>query len=71
MPSKKKKSFGGTIFFIFLKKYIHFFRLHGSYEALKYGTSLDGLSDLTGGIGKKQACLKKILVVFHQTRIRI
>lgn len=28
---------------------IHF-RLHGSYEALKYGTLLDGLSDLTGGI---------------------
>lgn len=26
------------------------FRLHGSYEALKYGTLLDGLSDLTGGI---------------------
>ncbi|KAK7791465.1 hypothetical protein R5R35_002386 [Gryllus longicercus] len=25
-------------------------RLHGSYEALKYGTLLDGLSDLTGGI---------------------
>lgn len=27
-----------------------FIRLHGSYEALKYGTLLDGLSDLTGGI---------------------
>lgn len=25
-------------------------RLHGSYEALKYGTRSDGLSDLTGGI---------------------
>ncbi|OXA62953.1 Calpain-C [Folsomia candida] len=25
-------------------------KLHGSYEALKYGTSLDGFSDLTGGI---------------------
>ena len=60
MPSKKKKSFGGTIFFIFQKKIFILFRLHGSYEALKYGTSLDGLSDLTGGIGKKQACLKKI-----------
>lgn len=24
--------------------------MHGSYEALKYGTLLDGLSDLTGGI---------------------
>lgn len=28
----------------------HFNRLHGSYEALKYGTRSDGLSDLTGGI---------------------
>jgi hypothetical protein len=27
-------------------------RLHGSYEALKYGSSLDGLSDLTGGISE-------------------
>lgn len=24
--------------------------MHGSYEALKYGTMLDGLADLTGGI---------------------
>lgn len=24
--------------------------MHGSYEALKYGSLLDGLADLTGGI---------------------
>ena len=28
------------------------FRLHGSYEALKYGTLLDGIADLTGGISE-------------------
>ena len=32
--------------------YLYLRRLHGSYEALKYGTSLDGLSDLTGGIAE-------------------
>jgi hypothetical protein len=37
---------------IIKKLCINFFRLHGSYEALKYGTSLDGLSDLTGGIAE-------------------
>ena len=36
---------------VILQIFIHLFsRLHGSYEALKYGTLLDGLSDLTGGI---------------------
>lgn len=29
-----------------------YFRLHGSYEALKYGTLLDGIADLTGGISE-------------------
>lgn len=29
---------------------LFFSRLHGSYEALKYGSMLDGLADLTGGI---------------------
>ena len=28
------------------------YRLHGSYEALKYGTTLDCMSDLTGGIAE-------------------
>lgn len=32
-----------------------FYRLHGSYEALKYGTLLDGLADLTGGITESLA----------------
>ena len=27
-------------------------RLHGSYEALKYGTVLDGIADFTGGISE-------------------
>ncbi|XP_046387998.1 calpain-C [Ischnura elegans] len=30
-------------------------KLHGSYEALKYGTMLDGLADLTGGITESVA----------------
>lgn len=30
-------------------------KLHGSYEALKYGTTMDGLSDLTGGIAESIA----------------
>ena len=29
-----------------------FSRLHGSYEALKYGSVLDGLADLTGGVAE-------------------
>ena len=27
-------------------------RLHGSYECLKYGSVLDGLADLTGGVAE-------------------
>ena len=26
--------------------------MHGSYESLKYGTVLDGLADLTGGVAE-------------------
>ena len=32
-----------------------YFRLHGSYEALKYGTVLDGIADFTGGVSESVA----------------
>lgn len=37
---------------ILILLYSYTIRLHGSYEALKYGTMMDGLSDLTGGIAE-------------------
>lgn len=44
--------FGGLtyLYYYYIVIIYYCFRLHGSYEALKYGSMLDGLSDLTGGI---------------------
>lgn len=44
---KVKKIFQQVLNLLF---FIAIFRLHGSYEALKYACSQDGLADLMGGI---------------------
>uniref|UniRef100_A0A336LVQ1 CSON006144 protein n=1 Tax=Culicoides sonorensis TaxID=179676 RepID=A0A336LVQ1_CULSO len=38
-------------------------KLHGSYEALKYGTLLDGLADLTGGITESIAIKQDTTII--------
>ncbi|CAG9857018.1 unnamed protein product [Phyllotreta striolata] len=52
-------------------------KLHGSYEALKYGSLLDGLSDMTGGVAESiplrrdapQACARLLYRLLDMTSI--
>ena len=41
--------------------------LHGSYEALKYGSVLDGLADLTGGVA--ESILLKLITMGINYRV--
>lgn len=49
-------------------------RLHGSYEAIKYGNILDGLANLTGGAAESapvntETCNLVFNTIFNKTSI--